>query len=152
MKAVAALAAAAVVLLAVELGMGAWSFGEVRAVNPCTAHTPSLGSGFDATLQRVVLDGLNGAACRLHTTREKLVLSLSPSSGEHLDWSPETIQRAVRSGLVQAIDEAQRRGDVPGLVADVLRVAAEHAPVRFLVEGGTNLSGFFGGLLKGITG
>ena len=35
--------------------------------------------GIDATVQRIVLDGLDGAACRLHTTREELVLSLGGS-------------------------------------------------------------------------
>ena len=58
MKYIAVLLAAAVVFLAVELGMGAWGFGEVKRVDPCTATTPSLGSGFDAALQRIVLDGL----------------------------------------------------------------------------------------------
>lgn len=151
MKLVAALLAAAAVLLAVELGMGAWGFGEVKTVNPCTAHTPSLGSGFDATLQRIILDGLNGAACQLHTSREKLVLSLSPSSGQHVDWSPDTIQRAIRSGLVHAIDEAQHRGDVPGVIASVLRIGAEHAPVKFLVEGGEKIGGLLGSLIEGVS-
>lgn len=145
MKFIAALLAAAVVLLAVELGMGAWSFGEVRRQDPCTAKTPSLGSGFDATLQRIVLDGLNGAACRLHTTREQLVQALGPSESSR--WSPEEIQDAVRAGLVRAIDEAESRGDLPGIVATLLREAAKHAPIKFLVEGGTSLADLLGGLL-----
>lgn len=147
MKFVAALLAAAVVFLALELGMGAWSFGEVPRENPCTATTPSLGSGFDATLQRIVLDGLNGAACRLHTTREQLVELLGPSGSKTRQWSDEQIQQAVRAGLVRAIDEAEHRGDVPGLVAPLLREAAKHAPIKFLVQGGTSLSDLIGQLL-----
>ena len=149
MKFIAALLAAAVVFMAVELAMGAWSFGEVRRENPCTARTPSLGSGFDAALQRIVLDGLNGAACRLHTTREQLVESLGPSGAHTRPWSDEQIQTAVRGGLVRAIDEAEQRGDLPGIAATLLREAAKHAPIKFLVEGGTSLTDLLGQLLGG---
>jgi hypothetical protein len=140
-KVVAGLLAAAVIFLAVELGMGAWSFGEVHRQNPCTATAPSLGSGFDATLQRIVLDGLNGAACRLHTTRARLVESLGSGPKR---WSDEQIQGAIRAGLVSAIDEAERRGDVPALLAPLLREAAEHAPIKFLVQNGTSLADLLG--------
>lgn len=148
MKVVAGLVAAAVVLLAVELGTGAWSFGATRTENPCTAQSPDLGGGFDATLQRIVLDGLNGAACRLHTTREELVLSLRPSSGHRPRWDDETIQDAVRGGLVHAIDKAEDRGDLPGFIATVLREAARHAPVKVLISGGSRLSDLLGGLFS----
>jgi hypothetical protein len=145
MKVVAVLLAAAVVFLAVELGMGAWSFGEVPRENPCTATAPSLGGGFDAAIQRIVLDGLNGAACRLHTTREQLVEALGSSGSSR--WSDEQIQQAVRAGLVRAIDESEDRGDIPGIVASLLREVAKRAPIKFLIEGGTSLSGLLGQLL-----
>jgi hypothetical protein len=145
-KWIAVLLAAAVVFLAVELGMGAWGFGEVKRVDPCTATTPSLGSGFDAGLQRIILDGLNGAACRLHTTREQLVESLGSNGGR---WSDEQIQQAVRAGLVDAIDKAEHRGDIPGIVAPLLREAARHAPIKFLIENGSSLTDLLGGLLGG---
>jgi hypothetical protein len=135
MKLVAALLVAAVAFLAVELGMGAWNFGEPKRQNPCITHAQFHGSGIDAVFQRIVLDGLNGAACELHTTREQFVLSLQPSSGSHRRWDDETIQRAVRAGLVRSIDEAEQRGDVPSVIAPVLKAAAEHAPVKFLLEG-----------------
>lgn len=144
MKYIAVLLAAAVVFLAVELGMGAWGFGEVKRVDPCTATTPSLGSGFDAALQRIVLDGLNGAACRLHTTREQLVDSLGSKNAR---WSEEQIQAAVRVGLVGAIDKAEHRGEIPGIVAPLLREVAKHAPIKFLIQNGSSLTGLLGGIL-----
>ncbi len=148
MKVVAALFAAAAVLIAVELGMGARSFGETRSVNPCTAESPDLGGGLDAALQRIVLDGLNGAACELHTTREELVLSLRPSGGHRPRWDSETIQRAVRAGLVRAIDKAEGRGDVPGFLAPVLRETARDAPLAFLINEGSRLSDVLGELFR----
>jgi hypothetical protein len=144
LKYIAVLLAAAVVFLAVELGMGAWGFGEVKRVDPCTATTPSLGSGFDAALQRIVLDGLNVAACRLHTTREQLVEALGSKNGR---WSDEQIQAAVRVGLVGAIDKAEHRGEIPGIVAPLLREVAKHAPIKFLIQNGSSLTGLLGGIL-----
>ena len=144
MKYIAVLLAAAVVFLTVELGIGAWGFGEVKRVDPCTATTPSLGSGFDAALQRIVLDGLNGAACRLHTTREQLVDSLGSKNAR---WSEEQIQAAVRVGLVGAIDKAEHRGEIPGIVAPLLREVAKHAPIKFLIQNGSSLTGLLGGIL-----
>ena len=139
MKIVAGLLAAAVVLLAVELGMGAWSFGTTKSANACTARSSYPGGGLDAAVQRVILDGLNGAACELHTTREELVLSLRPSSARRIRWDSETIERAIRVGLLRAIDQAEARGDLPGFVASVLRAAARHAPVQVLINGGSYL-------------
>ncbi len=144
MKWIAGLLAAALVFLAVELGMGAWGFGQVKRVDPCTARAPSLGGGIDAGLQRIILDGLNGAACRLHTTREQLVESLGGGSSR---WSDEQVQKAIRVGLVQAIDKAERRGDVPGILAPLLREAAKHAPIKFLVENGSSVTDLLGPLL-----
>ena len=144
MKYIAVLLAAAVVFLAVELGMGAWGFGEVKRVDPCTATTASLGSGFDAALQRIVLDGLNGAACRLHTTREQLVEALGSKNAR---WSDEQIQAAVRVGLVAAIDKAEQRGEIPGILAPLLREVAKHAPIKFLIQNGSGLTGLLGGIL-----
>ena len=76
---------AAAVLLAVELGLGATRYGSGSSPTR-VARTTFAGSGLDATVQQVVLDGLDGAACRLGTTREELVLSFG--SGARLSASP----------------------------------------------------------------
>jgi hypothetical protein len=144
-RARATLLSAAGLLLVVELGMGAIGFGGSLSRDPCRAHSAYPGHGLDAAVQRVVIDGLYGAACDLGTTREQLVLSLSPSGGRRIRWDPATIQRAVRGGLERSIDEAERRGTLPGPVASALRFLAEHAPVRALVEG----SELLGRLLRG---
>ncbi|HWB56929.1 MAG TPA: hypothetical protein VG479_08350 [Gaiellaceae bacterium] len=138
----AVLAAAAVVLIAVELSQGASSFGESKAADPCADRAPYPGSGFDATVQRIVLDGLDGAACELGTTREELVLAFDPALGADVQWDKETIERAVRSGLDEAIDDAEARGDIPGLAATLLREVVARAPIDWLIEGGAGIGGF----------
>ncbi len=119
----AALAAAAVALISVELGMGAIGFGEAHLANPCTS-TPHLSEGgffgsIDKAVQDFALAGLSGAACSLHTTREELVLSFAPSLGtKKVRWDRATIRRALRGGFDRAAHEATK--DLPRVVGDAV--------------------------------
>jgi hypothetical protein len=144
--ALAVLAAAAVALIAVELSQGALSFGESKVADPCADRAPYPGSGFDATVQRIVLDGLDGAACELGTTREELVLAFDPALGADVQWDKKTIERAVRSGLDEAIDDAEARGAIPGLAATLMREVVARAPIDWLIEGGDTLADLLGRL------
>jgi hypothetical protein len=134
----AALLVAAGILVAVELGMGAVDTGPAVA-NPCKARAPFPGGGIDAAIQRIVLNGLDGAACRLHTTREELILSLR-SSGGSIHFDKHTTEVAVRAGLLRAVDEAERRGDIPGFLAPIARRLIRSTPIDKLVQGGFKLS------------
>lgn len=138
----AALIVAAVTLIAVELGKGATNEVSPVPAKPCGHRAAFPGSGFDATVQRVVLDGLDGAACRLGVTREELVLSFEPgttSSGPR--WDRHTIEEAVRAGMLRALDEAERRGDIPGFLVPLLRELVEKAPLDTLIRGAFSLPG-----------
>ena len=92
-------------LLATEFAAGARDVGKYVAADPCTAGPdPYSGDGLDGTVQRIALSALNGAACELGTTRERLVLSVDPDSGyDDVTWDDETVERALRVGA--------RRGD-----------------------------------------
>jgi hypothetical protein len=123
-------------LIAVELALGARDYGRVELTPACSAAPPRLeGGSLDRTIQRIVLSALNGAACDLGTTREELVLSLSPRTGSRYgSWSDEELERALRSGLVRAVDEARDRGELGSVEARVLRELAERAPVELILE------------------
>jgi hypothetical protein len=131
-------------LIALELANGAANAGALAVRDPCEPRPSFPGEGLDATLQRIVFDGLDGAACELGTTREELVLSLAPSSGvEQLPWDDEAIELAIRAGLLESIDDAERRGSLNGFVAVVLRQVVERAPVQWLIDGGQGIAGLF---------
>jgi hypothetical protein len=134
-----ALLVAAGILVVVELGMGAIDTGPTVA-NPCKPRAPFPGSGIDAAIQRIVLNGLDGAACRLDTTREELVLSLRSGEGRRVHFDKQKIEAAVRAGLLRAVDDAERRGDIPGFVAPLARRLIRTVPIDKLVEGGIRLS------------
>jgi hypothetical protein len=135
-----ALLLSGVALVGVELGKGALDEPAPKIANPCQPREGRTG-GIDATIQRIVLDGLDGAACRLHTTREELVLSLGGGTGATRRWDEHTIEVALRAGLLRSVDAAEQRGDVPSFLAPALRNLVEHAPLDQLVRGGISLFG-----------
>src|SRR5262245_25416869 len=144
MAAIVALFAAASLLIALEFANGAADAGSLAVRDACAPRPAFPGQGVDAVLQRIVLDGLDAAACELGASREELVLSLSPTSKTDIRWDVASIERAVRSGMLGAIDDAERRGSLGGVVAALLRRLVQDAPVRWLIEGGRGLAGLFG--------
>jgi hypothetical protein len=131
MKVLALLFVAAAVLVGVELAKGAAHTGEVKLADPC--H-PRLFSG--DVVQRVVLAGVDHAACRLHESREALVLSLGTPSKRR--------EEALRAGLLRAVDEAEERGEIPGLLAEPIRKLVRTTPIDKLIAGGISLGDLFG--------
>ena len=115
---------------------GAKDFGRYEAADPCAASAETFeGSGLDATVQRIALGGLNGAACELGTSREELILSLDSSSGiGDVTWDRDTAASAIQSGTSRAIDDAVDRGTLPGWVGTALRFVVERAPIDWLLE------------------
>jgi MFS family permease len=127
---------AALVVPAVAWRGDAREFGTYTPVDACeAAPDPFSGGGIDGLAQRALLGGLNGAACELGTTREELVLSLDPdgSVGDRR-WDDATIERALKAGARRAIDDADERDSIPGLVADALRFAVDRAPLGQLIQ------------------
>ncbi len=124
-------------LLVAQFRAGAADYGTREYVEPCDAPADPYpqGEGLDGTLQRIALSTLNGAACELGTSREELVLSLEPKSGfgPEVTWTQDTLEDALKAGLVRAIDDADERDTIPGLVATALKFAAERAPIDWLL-------------------
>ena len=138
MRVLALLFVAAAVLVGVEFAKGAAHVGDVHLANPCKSRTFR-----GDVVQRIVLDGLDGAACRLHASREELVLSLGGSSPFHRRWDKKTIEVALRAGLLRSVDEAERRGEIPHLLAEPVRKLIRTAPLDKLISGGITLADLF---------
>ena len=130
------LAVAAVGLVAIEVSQGARTSGEFVAEDPCTADPdPFPGDGLDGVLQRIALSAINGAACELGTSRERLVLSLDEGSGyDDVAWDKATVEEALRVGAHRAIDDANDRDSIPGWAAAALGFVVDQAPVDWLVQ------------------
>jgi hypothetical protein len=133
MRAIVALVTVALGLIAVEGVLLARS-SPVRIEPPCAARPLYGGHGVDAATQRVVLDGLARAGCSLGVTREALVLSFAGSDGDQLKAPSKPVERAVRTGLEDALTAATKRGEIAPLLAVILRLTIEHAPLDQLLS------------------
>ena len=143
--ALAALLIGGVALIVVELTQGARTYGEVELHDSCEPRVQFQGEGFEGTLQRIALDGIDGAACSLELGREEFVLAFVPDvAPEEVEWPDEVIVKALRGGFSRAIDEAEGRDTLGGLPADVLRGALDRAPLELLVDGGGGISDALG--------
>ncbi len=138
-----ALLAGALALFGSELLLGARDYGAHAARDACAARAPFRGGGLDGTIQQIALSGLDGAACKLGTTREELVLSILPSEHRRIRWTRQRVETAVRAGLERSIADAEAQGRIGAPTADVLRAIVERAPLDWLVQGGSVLQGIF---------
>lgn len=125
---------AGLALIAAELVIAARS-SPVQVAAPCASRPLYPRGGIDGTTQRIVLDGLGRAACKLGVTREQLVLSLAPQSGERLQQPTPKVEHALRAGLTEAVDASVHRGELSGVLAFLVREAVKHAPLDALVQG-----------------
>ncbi|HJS93736.1 MAG TPA: hypothetical protein VJ741_05690, partial [Solirubrobacteraceae bacterium] len=66
------------------LAAGGWSYGAARTQDPCAPRTLHVGGGLDGFAQRAANHVLDGAACRLGTSREQLVLDAARTGSRWL--------------------------------------------------------------------
>jgi hypothetical protein len=109
----AALPALAAVLVSavvgVQLAFGGGHFAPLRPVDPCAVRSvTSASTGTDGLTERLVVLGLDGAACRLGVSREALTLQLA-QPGARTDTQID----AVRAGLLQAVADLKADSTLP---------------------------------------
>jgi hypothetical protein len=96
-------------VLGVQLANGGGSFEPLAPADPCADRTvTSQADGIDGLTERLVLLGLDGAACRLHVSREALTLELA-RPGARSDAEID----ALRGGLLDAVRRMKGDGTLP---------------------------------------
>jgi hypothetical protein len=139
MRAVAVAVAVSVGLVALYLALGGASYEPAKAANPCAPRDWRNPGGFQEVAEQIVLSALDGTACKLLVSREDLVLALADSGSldrfarEHGITNREA-EELVRSGLLRAVDDAQRAGAVGDTTAGLLRLLARNVPVDELLD------------------
>jgi hypothetical protein len=139
MRAIAWAAAAAVALVVAYLALGGASYAPAKVADPCAHREWRNPEGLEEVAEQIVLSALDGAACELGVSREEVVLafagrdSLKRLAREH-GISEQELEELVRSGLVRAIDEAERAGVLEATVADLLRDVVGRIPVTALLD------------------
>ncbi len=139
MRAIGSAAAAAVALVIVYLALGGASYAPAKVANPCAHREWRNPKGLEKVAEQIVLSALDGAACKLGVSREEIVLafagrdSLKRFAREH-GISERELEELVRSGLLRAVDDAERAGAINATVADLLRGIARRIPVGGLLD------------------
>lgn len=128
-----ALPAIAVVLvmavLGVQLAAGGGRYVPLRPANPCTPRpVPPTPAQLEPLAEQIVLLGLDGAACRLGISRERLVLALA----ETRSLDPRA-SAALKAGLVDAVDRLNREDRLPK-VSQLLPQALDQANLPGIVK------------------
>ena len=116
-------------VLGVELAHGGGRFEPLRSADPCVARkVTSQAHGMDALTERLVLLGLDGAACRLHLSREALTLELA-QPGPRTDAEVD----ALRAGLLAAVQRMKDDGTLPP-ASDLVDEALDNADLNRFLE------------------
>jgi hypothetical protein len=130
---VAALPALALVMVAgvlgVQLAHGGGRFEPLHSADPCVERSvTSRASGIDGLTERLVLLGLDGAACRLHLSREALTLELA-QPGPRTDGQVD----ALRAGLLDAVQRMKDDKTLPP-ISDLVDEALDNADLNRFLE------------------
>jgi hypothetical protein len=121
-------------VLGIQLANGGGHFTPARAADPCAARAvTSVSTGIEGLGERLVLLGLDGAACRLGMTREALILKLA-QPGRRTDAQID----ALRAGLLAAVSRLNAEGTLPP-ASDLADEAVANADLPFLVKAAIGL-------------
>lgn len=147
MRAIAVALAVSLALVAAYLALGGASYAPAKVADPCAPRDWREPSGFQEVAQQIVLSALDGGACDLGVSREELVLAfesrrtLRQFARRHGIGTDE-LERILRSGLVRAVDDAQRAGALDPTTAGILRGVARRIPIEALLNLPDLLSAF----------
>lgn len=139
MRAIGLALAVSLALVVAYLALGGASYAPAKVADPCVARDWRGPTEFQEVAQQIVLSVLDGAACKLGTSREAVVLafedreSLNQFASEHGLGLAE-LEALLRAGLLRAVSDAQRAGALDASTADALRRVARTVPLTALVD------------------
>jgi hypothetical protein len=130
---------AALVLVGVYLGAGGASYTPEKTQSPCKHRPWTNPEGLQEIAQQFTLSALDGAACRLGVSRETLARALATEEErerftERYDITDAQLAKAVRAGLLRAVDDAEEAGALSPLLADPLRETLRSIPLDRAIE------------------
>ena len=148
--------AVSLVLVLAYLAAGGSDYAPAEIQDPCEPREWRDPGGLQQIAEQFSLSAMDGAACKLGGSRETLARALATEDSrerflEQYDISDEELARAIRAGLVRAIDDAEEAGALSPFLAAPLRGAIASIPLdeaielvndaRSLFEGGGSIVG-----------
>lgn len=132
-------AALSATLVSVYLAAGGASYTPVATQDPCRERPWRDPGNVQQIAEQFSLSALDGAACQLGVTRETLARALAtPRTRERFmqrhGIDDAELARALRAGLLRAIDDAERAGVLSPLIAGPLRDTVRDMPLDQAID------------------
>jgi hypothetical protein len=141
---------ASLALVGAYLAAGGSSYEPEKVQNPCQPRPWSNPQNLGQIANQFTISALDGAACQLGVTREALARALATPEGrerfkQRYGIDDEKLAKAIRAGLVRAVDDAEEAGALPSLLAGPLRDAVRNIPLEQAIEILNDAESFLGG-------
>jgi hypothetical protein len=130
---------ASLVLVGAYLAAGGSSYAPEKTQDPCKPRPWRNPQGLEEIAQQFSLSALDGAACKLGVSREALARALATPEArarfsKKYGIDDAKLAKAIRAGLVRAVDDAEKAGALSPLLAGPLRSTVERIPLDQAIE------------------
>lgn len=136
---VAAAIVAAVALSGIYLAAGGSSYAPEKTQDPCKHRPWRNPEGLQQIAEQFSLSALDGAACELGVSRETLARALATQASRErftrrYGIDDAQLAKAIRAGLLRAVDDAENAGALSPFLAAPLRQALRSIPLDQAIE------------------
>jgi hypothetical protein len=131
--------AASVLLVGAYLAAGGSSYAPAKTQDPCKPRPWRNPESLQQIAEQFSLSALDGAACELGVSRETLARALATPEarerfGRRYGIGEAELAKAIRAGLLRAVDDAERAGALNPLIAAPLRETLRNIPLPEAIE------------------
>lgn len=131
--------AASLALVLSYLAAGGSSYAPAKTQDPCQERPWRDPESLQQIAEQFSLSALDGAACELGVSRETLARALAtPDSRdrftERYGIDDAELARAIRAGLLRAVDDAENAGALSPFLAGPLRATLRQIPIDQAIE------------------
>lgn len=130
---------ASLLLVGSYLAAGGSDYAPAKTQDPCKTRPWRDPESLQGIAEQFSLSALDGAACELGVSREALARALATPAarerfGERYGIGDVELAKAVRAGLLRAVDDAERAGALSPLIAGPLRETLRSIPLDEAIE------------------
>jgi len=130
---------ASLLLVGAYLAAGGSSYEPEQVQNPCKPRPWSNPQTLGQIANQFTISALDGAACKLGVSREALARALATPEGrkrfaEKYGIDDEELAKAIRAGLLRAVDDAEEAGALSPILAVPLRATLRNIPLEEAIE------------------
>ncbi len=130
---------ASLLLVVAYLAAGGSSYAPAKTQDPCKPREWRNPEGLQQIAEQFSLSALDGAACQLGVSREALAQALASTAarerfGERYGIGDAELAKAIRAGLLRAVDDAEDAGALSPLIAGPLRETLRTIPLEEAIE------------------